>query len=298
MSTATATNAVCVPDLPADEYHARPEWSQSQFKLLPYKPELFEGFHITKRWTTEETDDMRLGTQLHAAWLEHEPLLVIPSTALTSNGQRRGKAWEAWCDEHPDNPGVLPKEAGRIQAMTDSGMADPVVRSLIEAEGEVEHTIVWTDEETGLPLRARLDKLARFDGGYQIGDIKATSIDVTSEREVAAKIFSMGYHQQAAHYWDAAAMLYGPPLQFVFLFVRNKPPFNAVAWTLPELDLDLGRRHNRVALLELKHRLETGDWHGSRFGKLNTVSLPKWAWTDDPLGLPTAERFSEFDDYE
>ena len=282
----------------AAEYHARPEWSQSQFKLLPDHPDLFHGFHIARRWTVEVTDDMELGTQLHGVWLEKKPLLIIPPEALTSNGQRRGKAWESWCQEHRDNPGLLPRDADRIQAMADGGMADPVVRGLIEAEGEVEHTIVWTDAETGLPLRGRLDKMARFDGGYQIMDIKSTSIDPGDMRAVSAKIWTMKYHQQAACYIDAATLLYGAPLCFVFVFVRNRPPFNAVAWALNENDIDLGRRHNRSALVDLRRRLHCGDWNGSRFGFLNPVSLPNYAWTDDPLDVSSPQPFDEFSDYE
>jgi hypothetical protein len=286
-------------DCEAAEYHARPEWSQSQFKLLPDHPELFHGFHIAKRWAVEVTDDMEIGTQLHGVWLEKKPLLIIPPEALTSNGQRRGNAWKQWCEEHPDNPGVLPKDAGRIQAMAEGGMADPVIRGLIEADGEIEHTVVWNDAETGLPLRARLDKLPVVPGsGYCILDIKSTSIDPGDERLVSAKIWTMKYHQQAACYVDAATLLYGPPLQFIFLFVRNRAPFNAVAWVLNDNDLDLGRRHNRESLLDLARRMESGDWTGSRHGRLNPVSLPRYAWTDAPLSVGDPQPFTEFSAYE
>jgi hypothetical protein len=290
-------NAQHIPDIPATEYHNREEWSQSQFKKLPKDPELFHGLYVTEPplFVFETTADMELGTQLHALVLELQELLIIPQTALTSNGQRRGKNWDAWCDEHPDDPGVLPKDSHRIISMRDGIMADPVLRKLFEAEGETEHTIVLDDEATDLGLRARLDKLSRFTEGYVIADIKATSIDVTSERQIASKVFEMGYHQQAAFYWDAAELLYGTPLRFVFAFVRSKPPFNAVAWCPNDNDLDLGRRHNRLAIDDLKRRLDSGDWHGDRFGRLNYFSLPNWAYTDDPLIVPAP--YQEFDEF-
>ncbi len=287
-----------IPNLPAAKYHNRKEWSQSQFKLLPKNPELFHGLYVAKppRFTFDATDDMQLGTQLHALVLEHQELLIVPATALSSNGQRRGKNWEAWCDDHPDDHGVLVKDALRILSMQASIEADPVLRDLFAADGETEHTIILEDSNTSFPLRARLDKLARFPNGYIIGDIKATGIDVTSEREIAAKVFAMGYHQQAAFYWDAAELLYGAPLRFVFAFVRNKPPFNAVAWCISDNDLDLARRHNRLALDDLARRVDYSDWNGDRFGKLNYFSLPNWAWTDDPLVVPQGqyEEFAEF----
>lgn len=290
-------NAMPMPILPAEEYHGRKEWSQSQWKLLPKYPELFYGMHIAepRLFTFEATDDMELGTQLHGLVLEHQDLLIIPPTALTSNGQRRGKNWDAWCDEHPANPGILPKDSKRILSMRDGIMANPVLRDLFNAEGDTEHTIILDDSVTGFGLRMRLDKLAQFPKGYVIGDIKATAIDVTDERQVAAKVYAMGYHQQAAAYWDAAELLYGPPLDFVFAFVRNRPPFNAVAWAPTLNDMDLGRRHNRLALDELKRRIADNDWRGERFGKLNRFSLPNYAYSDDPLVVSSpSEEFNEF----
>jgi len=283
-----------------DEYHAREEWSQSQFKVLPEHPELFEGFHVTHRWTRQPTADMELGSHLHGVLLEGEELVLIPDDVLTKNGQRRGKNWDAWCEEHPNNPGILPKDAQRIQAMIDGCRADPEIASMLGAEGEVEHTIVWEHEETGLPLRARLDKIARYGEPYMIVDLKATNIDVGNQRAVSSKIYEFSYHQQAAHYLDAATLLYGAPLGFVFLFVRNKPPYNAVAWTLGEQDVELGRRHNRAALLDLRSRLDSSNWRGPRFGQVNTVFLPGYAYSDDPLGLPPAapEPYDDFDGYQ
>lgn len=287
-------------NVPAHEYHDRSEWSQSQWKLLPSAPEEFYGKHVRlpkeSRWRLKPTPDMELGTQLHAVLLENEPLLIIPYTALTSNGQRRGKNWEAWCDEHPDNHGVLEKDSARIRAMCESCRNEPVIRELLEAEGEVEHTIIWRDDATQLDCRARLDKISRFPNGYIIPDLKSTGIDVTNKQAVEKRIFEGGYHQQAAAYWDAASMLYGPPIRFVFIFVRNSPPFTARAWYLEEADMDLGRRHNAQALGDLRERLTSNQWNGAYFGQLNLASLPKYAWTDDPLCIQAP--YQEFDEYQ
>jgi len=187
---------------PAAEYHARAEWSQSQFTTLPSSPEDFYGSYIAKEFVFKTTADMELGTNLHAVWLEKQELLVIPPSALTSNGQRRGKNWEGWKEDHPDNPGVLEKDTVKIRAMLHHGLDCPTVRSLMEAEGEVELSIVGVDQETGLPLRARLDKRAMAASGrYYIVDLKSTSIDVTNPLEVGKKIIAMQYDQQGAHYW-------------------------------------------------------------------------------------------------
>jgi hypothetical protein len=287
-----------VTEMPAPEYHARPEWSQSQLKLLPNHPELFHGFHIAKKWTFGQTPDMWLGECVHGVALEGRELLTPPPEALTSNGQRRGKAWEQWSAEHAGDLVLLEKDAAKVHTMAASLRDDPKIRQLLDADGDVELSLFWTDPETELPLRARLDKLARFGSGLVIGDLKCTNIDPADERQVAAKVLNFKYHQQAAFYLDAMREATGTePAGFLFIFVRNSPPYNAVLWRIEDVGIDLARRRNRVALIDLKERLARNFWRGSRYGIENPLQLPKWAYTDDP-GDNTPTDFAEFAEFD
>lgn len=294
------SDCTIVERMPEAEYHARPEWSQSQFKLLPNEPELFYGRHVAKYpgWQLKPTPDMELGTALHAVILDGKPLVEIPGDVLTSNGQRRGKPWEQYQAEHADDLIMLPKEIGGIRAMVDAIMGQDVLRNLFEADGFTEHSLFMVDDATGLPTRGRLDKFARLNGRMIIGDLKCTSIDPADKRQVEAKIHSFKYHQQAAHYWDLCEAAYVTPVDFVFAFVRNSPPYNAVGWTLTPNAIELGRRRNRVALDDLRRRLDTGDWVGERHGYLSMADLPKYAYMDDPDAnpLPTDD-FANFVTY-
>jgi exodeoxyribonuclease VIII len=271
-----------VAGIPAEAYHKLPEWSQSQLKPLPDHPELFAGYHIRHEWEIKQTDDMWLGECLHAVHLEGKPIVEIPEYALTSNGQRRGNTWRDWEAAHEGDFYLLPKDAQRIKVMSDGLMADPKCRAILEAPGECEHSYFFTDPETGILCRARIDKLACFGQARVIGDIKATCIDVSDARQVGQKVLEMQYHRQGPWYLDAVEAVDGvAPDGFAFLFVRNKPPYNAACWVLGSEEIALGRRRNQAARLDLHRRLKTGDWTGLTHGKENLIVLPRYAYSGD-----------------
>jgi hypothetical protein len=284
-------------DMAACLYHAHPSWSHSQLKLIPDSPELFYGYHIAKKWTFEQTADMWIGECVHAVALENKKIITPPAEVLSSNGQRRGKAWEAWKAEHECEYILREQEADECYAMVSGLYDNEKSAALLRAEGFAEVSCFWTDDMTGLNLRGRLDKLCRFGNEYVIADLKCTSIDPGNERIVAAHVLSMAYHRQAAFYCDAVRECFGKePAGFLFMFVKNSPPYNSVVWRLDQNSLDLARRRNRAALLELNERLERDAFTGQRHNRENLLFLPKYAFTDDPGdNLPTPlNEFAEF----
>lgn len=94
-----------------------------------------------------------------------------------------------------------PDEMERVTAMADVLHADPDFRELIELPHEAELTIVWEDEETGFPCKARLDLWVPKLG--VIVELKGTKEVATVER-FSREILRYGYHQQAAWYLEAA----------------------------------------------------------------------------------------------
>jgi hypothetical protein len=288
MSTATL-----LPTLSEAEYRALPAWSQSQWKLLPDSPELFHGLHVAKPalFEIDPTDDMELGSQLHAVYFEGQPLLEIPRDALSSNGQRRGFAWEDWCRAHKDNQGLLPRDARRVRAMCRAIDADPLIAKLLRAPGRVEQSFAMEHDETGLPTKGRLDKLCWLADGLVVPDLKSTGMEIDDPRIVGAKMAAFGYHQQAAHYLDLVKAWSGEDAEFCFVFVASYPPYTARLWTLTPEAIDLGRQRNRTALLDLRRRLDSGKWLGTRAGKINEVDLPHYEYREgerDQADLPEA----------
>lgn len=273
--------AVC--NMPAHEYRADPAWSVSQVNLLPEQPELFYGYHVAKPplWERPATPNMDRGTILHACLLDGADLdaFIIPAHVLSSNGSRAGKAWQRWKETRGDDPCIKDSEADDLRQMIASVRAEPQAAKLLDAPGGVEVSLFATDEPTGLRLKGRIDKLAKLKDTLVVVDLKTTS-DPT-DRAFSRSLIDYGYHRQAAWYLDLVA---GPDVPvdelppFVFICVRNEPPYECRVWELASSAIALGREKNREALIDLAKRLASDNWRGPQFNTIPLIDLPRWVY--------------------
>jgi len=265
-------------DLEAEDYHARPEWSNSQLKHLPDEPELFHGLYIAKRpeWQKEQRESavMRFGTAGHAWFLEDKKPIVAPASVLSKAGSRAGKAWESFEAAHDGDTIVTEAEWAALQYAKIRAKADPEIDAYLSTSGMVEHSLFAVDEATGIRCRGRIDKIPEFRDGLEILDGKFSG-DIC-EFWVSNQAAKMLYYRQAAIYWDLVTAAYEEPKAFTFLFVRNEPPYDSALWRLFSEDIELGRQENTLALLNLKERLRTGNWYRDGFGDIGYVHLPRW----------------------
>lgn len=159
-----------------------------------------------------------------------QQLCVPPDDVLTSNGQRRGKAYANWLVEQRD--------AGRTPASLDEyelfmRMEDALMRNRSAAEIVGSTTMcqrsVWWTSDAGHKLKAR------FDGETPSGiwDLKSTS---ASWRDLPRKCYDLGYIWQAALYTlaaEAAGIPHGEAWEMPFVFVQTVPPFQCRVRTFP-----------------------------------------------------------------
>ena len=265
-------------DCTIEEYHARPEWSSSQVKLLPHKPVLFYRRHITREFPFKSTASTKLGDAVHRALLDGTQVMDIPADVLSKNGAKAGNAWKQFAAENDDK--VLVKADDPIKHMVASVRANALAMKLLESPGWTEHTLTDRDEETGLPLRTRPDRIVRSLEGFIIPDIKSTVDPLFGDRHFGKQIAKLDYHRQAAWYWDTVARWEPdePVFAFAFIAVRNAAPYECVVHPLHEDAIALGRRENRVALDELKRRLDTDDWNLPEHG---VIDLPAWRYKQE-----------------
>lgn len=275
-------NDVTILDLTNDEYHARPEWSNSQVKLLPNEVELFGKRHIEKQpaFQFKPTASVQLGTAVHDIILENTPIVMIPESALSASGSKAGKGWTSL---RADNPGkVLCKPDDPILHMAASIRAEPKAREWLESEGPVEQSICWHDDVSGLDLRAKPDKVSMTSQGNVIIDLKSTKEDPHSERQIAKAIHTLCYHRQGAWYWDPVEWWLQDEVRlFMLIFVRNKPPYDCHVHELAGRAIELGRQQNRLARGELASRLQTKNWLPETHGRTTVIDLPDWAYNQE-----------------
>lgn len=256
-------------DISNEEYHKGPGISKSQLDLAHESPALLS-------WSKSAPEDERkrgaldIGTAVHTLLLE--PHLFEQQYAVgPANAPRNTKAGkEKWAEfeETLDGRIVLTGDDYQtIKLMQASAMAHPHARWLLEAEGDAEASIYWTDPETGLLCRIRPDKLVP--SVNIIVDVKTTD-DVAKFKwsvrdyryDVQDAFYSSGYH---AHFGEA-------PAQFVFLVVGKtincgKYPVRVI--TLDDESRAVGYDEMREDLHLVAECTNNNNWPG-----IQTMSVP------------------------
>jgi hypothetical protein len=271
----------------AAEYHARDEWNRSKLWMLHNDgAPLFHGTHITGEFPPKRTNPMDVGTIAHASLLdEGGPITVcrvVPPHALNRQGHRKGKNWEAFRDTWGSRRILLkPEEYEPIKRMVANVQADPVARGWLDDIEHREHTIISVDAETELRLRTRPDMICRDGDGVAIVDFKTThATTVEAFKSHGAKL---GYHFQAAWYWEAAEALGFDVRRFLFIAVDKSPAHECRVFEISErLDdsweaLRIGRELVRQTRRDLRRRLDADDWRSDTHGNTLSFGLPGWA---------------------
>ena len=204
--------------------------------------------------------------------------------------RRVGKEWEALKEAHPDHEFLSAAEWNKFEAARDSAytvrekiLEHPVAKNLL-AEFFPEAVIVWTDKETGVRCKCRIDVYSPQ--RRLIADIKTTS--KPNPYMIAKSGYYLGYHIQAAMYTDAVQAITGKELAFWFIFVESEPPhLVAVANGHDAFDervensnpggyLELGREQYKWALEVIAKCEESGEWDGWPLDPTEMV-IPKYA---------------------
>ena len=279
---ATAIQAT-IRSLPDTEYHSLKSLSRSQFKDFVTDPALYHGRYVTGIFPPVAKDCFALGHAFeqvalhsiagHSDAANHREIIAIPDDALTSNGHRRGKAWEAFKAEHEAAGSILllPKIIGDISRMTAGAEDNKQVVALFWAAEYIKPTIEWIEDEHGLALRSQPDLFSEA----WAADIKST-VAATPEG-FAKQVFSCGYHIQEAWIRRAAAAL-GQPLQsFAFIASLKVPPFTTEVYQLAPEWLEIADATIDRHLAYFAERKRTDRWHRKGHGSVQVIAPPQYA---------------------
>lgn len=271
------TTTIAAPeilDLPAEDYHRRPELSSSGARrLLP--PSTPARFSYLSTVDEPPTRAMQLGTAAHSTILGKgaQPVLVEAE-------EWRTNAVKAQVAEHiaAGRVPVKPSEWEQISGMVRAIRAHPVAGPLLtEGSGVAERAVFWSDPETGVRCRALLDWTPN--NGRSIVDLKTTA-DVAPSG--LGRLFAAhGYPIQAAWYLDAARAvgLAGPETPFIFVFVSREPPHEVVIADCDRDDLAWAHEQCRLARQIYRDCAESGIWPSYPTEPI-TVRMPPWARRD------------------
>lgn len=277
-----------IPSLTNAEYHALPGISHSQIELFIDAPAFYRGRFIKHTMPRTESKAFDIGTLVHAILLqpETEPLVIIPQDVLGKNGIRAGEMYKQWKAEQPPGKTLMKKaEAADVLAMVESAKAEPRAVELLAPDGPIEHSLTAIDENSGLTVRARPDKISRLGGRLFGVDVKTCGSDRGSNpvetRAFVRACMKWGYFRQAAWYGELIESYLGQTVDaFRFIAIEKSAPFRCRVFEVDPDAIEVSADQNSDALLRLAQCLKTDDWLDESHGSVQTLMMPEWAMPD------------------
>lgn len=250
------------------EYEAIDACNFSTLKELRRSP-LHYAYRL--REPRKDTKTLAMGRAVHAAVFEPDR---FPLDYALWDGERRGKAYAEFCEQHPAQTILKAEEYRTALAIRDAVRSHPVARPALTPPGEAEKAITWTDEATGLRCKGRLD-------WWRIGllcDLKTTT-DVDRDR-FQALAYRMGYHAQLALYRAGlvANHLDAPVPRIIA--VESAPPHDVAVFPLDD-DLLYAGELLCTDLLAKAAAFRFSGLAPGRYPEEVELGLPRWAQAGD-----------------
>lgn len=275
----------------AAEYHASDAIGASMLETFRHSRRLFQALYVTRTIEpSPPTPAMELGTLVHLRILEPERFaecVAEPYPETAPDGKewlrRKGSDHERWWAEEVE------ARAGKIAATentlaTVEAIAESVgrnwhARRLIDRHGTPEFSIFWTDKETGLRLKCRVDWMAEIPL-----DLKTTTDPAPGP--YARQIVKLGYHRKAAHYLAGLQQFTGEPTPMVHLAVGTSAPYPVAVYEIDDRDANrssrsLGAEQWRETLRQVAECMSSGDWSEPYEREIVALRLPGWAFSED-----------------
>ena len=263
-----------ITDLSDAAYHARPEVSTHQLMHMLRSPAAFR--HAIAH-PTAPTPDMVQGKCLHIAALE--PERYADAVAVMPEGMiRRGGAWTEFRDGNIGREILTADADAEVKHWRDALLADATIANAMSTS-QHEVSLFWTDDDTGIEMRARLDMLRLWrDAGRAIVDDLKTCADASPET-MQREIDNRNYDMQAWVYSEAVRHVYGlDDVAFWLDCVEKSEPYQTVRYEIGAEGMAVGRAKYRAALSAYVAARDSGVWEGYKSGVIAPAlwTLKRW----------------------
>lgn len=260
--------------LPHDAYHKREVGmvSRGALELLERSPAHYRAW-VDGEVAEDSSPSMDFGIAFHCATLEPAEFEKTYCAEPDFGDCRYKPAKEArdrWREEHAGYKHLTAGAMEKIRRMSESIRKHPLAGKMLTG-GESELTIRWTDEETGLPCKARADFYSK--GRALLADIK-TSMDASQEA-ISRDVFRYKWHWQHALYRAGFAAIGKEVKHFIFVVVEKEPPYAVATYTLDEKAISVGYRETRT-LMRLLRDCKFHDMWPAYPVAIRTIDTPPW----------------------
>lgn len=273
-------------DIPFTDYLSIDALSQSGIKRLMKSP----AHYLVK---TESTPAMELGRAIHAIVLEgRHPTDVAalkPASRKPTDTQRNAKnpsvesmramaEWEEFAARSEGKVVLSHVEFGCMVAITESIRRSDCAQQFLGQLGRAEVTMVWTDPETGVRCKGRIDWLTEA----------GIPCDLKTCRDASPSAFgrhawNMGYVHQDQFYRTGLQALTGQrPETFVIVAAETDEPYCVAAYYSDEAACERAQVDIVRASLVYSHCKATHHWPAVYAGApIKQLRVPGWALRDD-----------------
>ena len=249
-----------MPTLTDKEYFAYPAISKSQLHAFTRdNPMAFwRGCLLNpKHQPVQENDAIANGKLRHTLLLEphkaESEFLVIEGGKGFSG--RDTKAFQSVILANPAKTVVTQAEYDLAKLQTDTLRDYTLVNDILKY-GNVEQAYFWTDKDTGLPLKAKLDLIKRLKEGLLVVEYKTTT---KGFEQIERGLDVMGWHWDAGMQCKAAQNKYKVlPFQMLFVVQSQKEDeeHRIRIFCVDQTDLQTCVQYVDNALAEIKQRYE------------------------------------------
>lgn len=256
--------------MPYSDYNALPGVRSTDLKKVRTSPREYR-FAVDK-----DTANRKKLRAIHTLALEPDN---FHDDYCTFDGTRSQKEYKGLVSGGETRTLISAKEYDDANATAAALLDHPIIGPHLTGEGASEVTVTWTDEATGLPCKARLDRVSfAIPNIVGLYDIK-TCGDLEPHR-IQRMAHDLGWFIQLAHYLAGLRSIIGPDpvVQAGLLAAEGKGVQDA---TLFEVGTDTGLwvgECERAALLaKLKHHIDADTWPGRHTTPM-PLDPPSWAY--------------------
>lgn len=267
-----------VTRIPFESYVTMPGVNWSSLKHINDSPAAYRWHKDNDR---PDTTALKMGRYIHA--LVFEPETIERDYAVyTGEGTRSTKEYKAFAAEHP---GVTIFKANEVETMESAAKAVRAckdVRPYLDMGGVYEHTLTWTDPETGLPCKCRLDWYIP-EANILIDLKSAASVEM---RRWVSSLMRLDYPGQLAHYGNGIKANYGAePAKVIIVAVEKSPPFDVLVQPIGDEMRTLAADRVADLMRRLKTCTDTDQWPGRYTEPMpldrETSGVPTWIFGGD-----------------
>ncbi len=257
------------------EYNQAEGVRRSDLWRMHESPEKFKWF---LEHPPEPTPALLFGTAVHKLLLEpdgfKDEFAVAPNVDRRTNAGK--EEWKRFLSGNEGKTIITSDDFSTASDMVIKAMTVPFVRELLD--GKREQAFFWTDDDTGIQCKVRLDVLSKVDGKVTVCDYKTTAnakTDIFNQ-----SVFRHGYYLQAYMYTEAVMknlkLDYRP--DFFFIAQEKSVPYSVNVIQVTDDVMTAGMDCFRELIGTLALCKRTGYYFGYNgiYNEPNETYLPGW----------------------